>query len=208
MMRMGMVSTAHEQFKKLRMWSEAVDCLMIAERNIEATDMVQELIDEKPTPRLWCCLGDLENEMKHYETAWELSKHRFARAQRSMARIHFKKGRLAEAVDSFRAALAINPLHAEVWFTMGVAEMQLERFENGVTTFARCVVSMMITPKLGRTWLRATRGWANSIRPAHACMKRQSELEIAGKCLTASLAFASSSATSKVVSRACAASSS
>merc|ERR1719411_1434378 len=41
MMRMGMVSTAHEQFKKLRMWDEAIDCLMVAQRNVEALDLIK-----------------------------------------------------------------------------------------------------------------------------------------------------------------------
>ena len=36
------VSTAHEQFKKLRMWPEAVECLIIAERNVEAEDMLKD----------------------------------------------------------------------------------------------------------------------------------------------------------------------
>mmetsp|Transcript_66769 Transcript_66769/g.186223 ORF Transcript_66769/g.186223 Transcript_66769/m.186223 type:complete len:1019 (-) Transcript_66769:102-3158(-) len=139
MMRMGMVSTAHEQFKKLRMWPEAVDCLMVAERNVEAIDLVKELLAESPTPRLWCCLGDLEKEPKHYETAWELSNQRFARAQRSLGREHFQKGRIEKAVDSFRASLEINPLHAGVWFTMGVAEMRLERWDSALVTFARCI---------------------------------------------------------------------
>jgi len=40
--RPGMVSTAHEQFKKLRMWPEAVECLIIAEQNVEAEDMLKD----------------------------------------------------------------------------------------------------------------------------------------------------------------------
>ena len=40
--RPGMVSTAHEQFKKLRVWPEAVECLIIAERNVEAEDMLKD----------------------------------------------------------------------------------------------------------------------------------------------------------------------
>ena len=37
-----MVSTAHEQFKALRMWPEAVECLIVAERKVEAEDMVKD----------------------------------------------------------------------------------------------------------------------------------------------------------------------
>lgn len=37
-------------------------------------------------PRLWCALGDLTLKEEHYETAWQRSKHRSTRAQRSLAR--------------------------------------------------------------------------------------------------------------------------
>ena len=37
-------------------------------------------------PRLWCALGDLTLSDAHYETAWERSRRRSTRAQRSLAR--------------------------------------------------------------------------------------------------------------------------
>ena len=37
-------------------------------------------------PRLWCALGDLTLKDVHYETAWERSRQRSTRAQRSLAR--------------------------------------------------------------------------------------------------------------------------
>ncbi|CAK9009253.1 unnamed protein product [Durusdinium trenchii] len=119
MMRMGMVSTAHEQFKKLRMWPEAVECLIIAERNVEAEDMLKELIEKHPSPRLWCCLGDVMKDPQHYETAWELSKKRFARAQRSLGRYYFDKKQIAKSVEAFKLALDINPMYEGIWFTLG-----------------------------------------------------------------------------------------
>lgn len=139
MMKMGMVSTAHEQFKKLRMWPEAVDCLMVAERNVEAKEMVKELIAQAPTPRLWCCLGDLEKEPKHFLMAWEISNKRFARAQRSLGRHHFSKGELEKAIEAYKLALNINPLHADIWFSKGVAEMRLKRWDDATVTFNRCL---------------------------------------------------------------------
>mmetsp|Transcript_30003 Transcript_30003/g.75677 ORF Transcript_30003/g.75677 Transcript_30003/m.75677 type:complete len:960 (+) Transcript_30003:97-2976(+) len=169
MMRMGMVSTAHEQFKKLRMWPEAIDCLMVAERNVEAQDMVKELLAEHPTPRLWCCLGDLEKEPKHFETAWELSGKRFARAQRSLGRHYFSKGELEKAVDSFRLALDVNPLHSGIWFTMGVAQMRLQRWEDAVFTFSRCVG---IEDENSEAWanLAAVHSARGNLREARTCM--------------------------------------
>lgn len=98
MMRMGMVSTAHEQFKALRMWPEAVECLMVAERNVEAEDMIKEQLREQESPRLWCCLGDVEKDPRHWEKAWELSGKRFARAQRSLGRHYMMKGETEKAI--------------------------------------------------------------------------------------------------------------
>jgi len=169
MMKMGMVSTAHEQFKRLRMWPEAVDCLMVAERNVEAMDMVKELLEASPTPRLWCCLGDLEKEPKHFEKAWELSKHRFARAQRSLGRHFFGKGQLAEAIEAFKLAVAINPLHGGIWFTMGCCQMKLERYEEAVLTFIRCIG---VEDENAEAWanLAACHSALESHKEARTCM--------------------------------------
>mmetsp|Transcript_86306 Transcript_86306/g.244653 ORF Transcript_86306/g.244653 Transcript_86306/m.244653 type:complete len:590 (+) Transcript_86306:3-1772(+) len=169
MMRMGMVSTAHEQFMKLRMWPEAVDCLMVAGRNVEATDLVRGLLERSPSPRLWCCLGDLEKDPRHYERAWADSKHRFARAQRSLGRHLFAKGELAEAVGAFALALEINPLHAGVWFTMGCAQMRLERWDDAAVTFARC---LGVEDENCEAWanLAATHSARGNLREARRCM--------------------------------------
>ena len=43
-----------------------------------------ERLDVKPTPELWCLLGDLTEVPQHYLTAWDLSKRRYARAMRSL----------------------------------------------------------------------------------------------------------------------------
>jgi len=169
MMKMGMVSTAHEQFKKLKMWPEAVDCLMIAGRNVEATDMVKELLANEPNPRLWCCLGDLEKNPQHYETAWAASGNKFARAQRSLGQHHFRKGEIAKAIESFRQALAINPLHSSIWFTMGCGEMKLERWDDALMTFARC---LGIEDDHPEAWanLAAVHSARGSLREARTCM--------------------------------------
>jgi len=169
MMRMGMVSTAHEEFKKLRMWPEAVECLMIAERNVEAKEMVKDLLDKQPTPQLWCCLGDLEKDTKCYEKAWVLSKRRYARAQRSLGRELFTAGEMEKAVECFRLALEINPLHGGVWFTMGVAQIKLEDWGGAIQTFARC---LGIDDENNEAWanLAAAHSSAGNLKEAKNCM--------------------------------------
>jgi len=169
MMQMGMVSTAHEKFKKLRMWGDAVECLMAAGRNVEAVDMIKELLEQAPTPRLWCCLADLEKEPKYWEKAWELSGKRFARAQRSLGRHHFMKGDFSAAIDSFRAALQINPLFSQTWFTMGCAQMRLERWEDAYATFSRCLA---VDDENAEAWgnLAAVHVQRKCLREARTCI--------------------------------------
>jgi len=169
MMRMGMVSTAHEQFKALRMWPEAIDCLMVAERNVEALDLVKDLLEKGPSPRLWCCLGDLEKNHAHYETAWTLSGSRFARAQRSLGRHYFGKGDLPKAVDAFLLALDVNPLHEDIWFTCGCAQMRLERWDDAATSFSRCIG---VNDENSEAWanLAATHSARGKLQEARNCM--------------------------------------
>lgn len=169
-MRMGMVSTAHDKFKKLRMWSDAIDCLMIADRKVEALEMVRGLLEADPSPRLWCCLGDLEKEPAHYEKAWEMSGCRFARAQRSLGRFLLRKGHLAEAVDSFKLALDINPLHADIWFSCGCLQMKLERYEDAVYSFSR---SIGVEDENGEAWgnLAAVHVARGTLREARTCIE-------------------------------------
>jgi len=153
----------------LRLWQEAVDCLMIANRNVEALDMVKDLLEKDPSPKLWCCLGDLEKEPKHFEKAWELSKCRFAGAQRSLGRWYFNNKEIAKAVDAFQLALNVNPMHSGIWFTMGVAQMQLERWEDATQTFSRCIAT---DDENGQAWanLAAVHSARRNLKEARACM--------------------------------------
>jgi cytochrome c-type biogenesis protein CcmH/NrfG len=36
--------------------------------------------------KLWCVLGDIQQQEQHYEKAWQVSGQRSSRAQRSIAR--------------------------------------------------------------------------------------------------------------------------
>lgn len=140
MMKVGMVSTAFDQFKQLRMYTDAIDCLMCADRKAECLDLVNDLLEKQPTPRLWCALGDIETDrqLECYEKAWELSEQRNARAMRSLGRYHFTKNNTAKAVECFLKAVEINPLHSSIWFTCGVAQMKLERWDDAALSFCRC----------------------------------------------------------------------
>lgn len=138
MMKMGMVLTAFEHFEKLKMWPEAVDCLMVAGRKQQAIDLIRSLLNDQETPRLWCCLGDLEGDIAHYQKAWDLSSKRSGRAQRSLGHHYYKKGEMEKAVEHYGIAVLINTLHTNIWFNMGCAQMRLSRFLDAIVSFQRC----------------------------------------------------------------------
>ena len=87
-------------------------------------------------PRLWCALGDLTLSDAHYETAWERSRQRSTRAQRSLARsaqrekdfegvracpaLHCNVCQECHATAVFAVlVLGKTPLHSEGWLFLG-----------------------------------------------------------------------------------------
>lgn len=140
MMKMGMLLTAFAHFETLRMWPEAVDCLIVAEREEQALDLVKSLLKENETARLWCALGDLEENPAHYEKAWEISNHSSGRAMRSLGRYFFNKETYDRCIECYTLAVELNPLHTKVWFNIGCAQLRLLKYEDASKSFQQCVI--------------------------------------------------------------------
>ncbi|ORY29973.1 putative karyogamy-related protein [Naematelia encephala] len=104
--------------------------------------------------KLRCLLGDLtlssdaaskdpkaarEAAIGHYEAAWEVSKHTSSRAMRSLGTLRVAGHEYELAIPCFQAALAINPLYARSWFTLGVCFVRLARWSEARDAFRRQV---------------------------------------------------------------------
>uniref|UniRef100_A0A0G4FKR2 Uncharacterized protein n=1 Tax=Chromera velia CCMP2878 TaxID=1169474 RepID=A0A0G4FKR2_9ALVE len=139
MLRIGSVMSAFGVFEEMKMWEEAVECLAVAGRKEAALEILRKRLEESPTPALWCSLGDLQQDPGCYRKAWDLSKQRLARAQRSLGVFHFRRGQLEEAAAAFLLALEINPLHANSWFTCGCAQMKLGKWKEALRSFGQVV---------------------------------------------------------------------
>ncbi|KAL2267943.1 hypothetical protein VTJ83DRAFT_5220 [Remersonia thermophila] len=92
-------------------------------------------------PRLWCILGDLEDDASHYERAWEISGHRYARAQKSLGEHYLQRKDLARARDAYRKAVAVNRLSAEMWNRLGDISLRLGDFSEAADAFGRAIAS-------------------------------------------------------------------
>ncbi|GAA5857947.1 hypothetical protein JCM1840_000979 [Sporobolomyces johnsonii] len=162
-MSLGIVKSAMEIFTRLEMWEEVARCWMSLERPDRGVEIIRELLEggkaesdlvmnerkgaggrvfkggEKREAKLWCTLGELEREPKHYERAWEISGHSSSRAQRSLGAVYWSRNEFDKAKTALRLALAINPLFPRTWFMLGCCEMRLEDWAGAQEAFGRCV---------------------------------------------------------------------
>lgn len=105
-------------------------------------------------PRLFCILGDIENEPKHYERAWEISKRRYARAQKSLGEYYLQHKEWNEAREAYRKAVAVNRMNPELWNRFGDINLRLGDFAEAAEAFRRAIASAdnIVGGEEARTW--------------------------------------------------------
>lgn len=107
-------------------------------------------------PRLFCILGDLESDsaVEHYERAWEVSKHRYARAQKSLGEHYLAQKYWTKAREAYRLATSVNRLSPEMWNRLGDINLRLGEFEEAAESFTRAIGSSNDTAggEDARTW--------------------------------------------------------
>eukprot|EP00887_Chlorella_sp_A99_P004614 scaffold4.g4614.t1 len=147
---MGLVGAALELFEKLELWDCLIVCYRLLDKRVQAEQLIRRRLEATPNdPRLWCALGDLTLDDQDYLRAWERSGGRSARAQRSLARNALRRGDHAAAAGHWEAALALNPLHAEGWFSLGYCCIKEKQYERALQAFTR---SAQLEPENGEVW--------------------------------------------------------
>ncbi|KAI7488077.1 TPR-like protein [Hortaea werneckii] len=162
--QLGGLRSALEIYERLEMWAEAALCWAATEREDKAKNMIKKQLfhatigksdieadddetwegeERKPppmdAPRLYCILGDIDQDVSMYEKAWTVSKERYARAQRSLGRLYITKGDMVKAAEAYSKSLRVNQLNQQSWFALGCALLELAQFEKAVAAFGRCV---------------------------------------------------------------------
>ncbi|RAO66711.1 uncharacterized protein BHQ10_002723 [Talaromyces amestolkiae] len=161
---LGGLRTALDIYERLEMWAEVALCYAATEREEKAKAIVRRQLYEPtnadavdddneryegpelaqlPTdaPRLFCILGDIDSEPTMYERAWEVSGQRYARAQRSLARLYLKAQPPAyeKAEEAYKKSLKINPQNHSAWFALGCVQLNREQWFEAVESFTRTV---------------------------------------------------------------------
>ncbi|KAF9355748.1 hypothetical protein BGX26_006187 [Mortierella sp. AD094] len=149
-MALGVVRSALDIFERLELWEDVIACYQFLDQPEKAKTLCRELLEKNPThAKLLCIIGDLDSDPEKYKEAWEVSGHRFARAQRSLGAYYYKRQEHALAKDSYQLALKINPLFENSWFILGCIGMQLEDFDIAIDAFTRVV---SIDSSNGEAW--------------------------------------------------------
>ncbi|GBG32346.1 Tetratricopeptide repeat protein 27 [Hondaea fermentalgiana] len=145
----GAAGSALQIYEEVRLWEEAVDCLVMMEKRARAEKLVRERLAVQPSAHLMCVLGGLLQDEDWYRKAWEFSGKRHARAKREWALLAFNRGDLQESADHLQDALRINPLFPESWFRLGSCAMRLEQWKLARTAFAHVTRQ---DPDSGDSW--------------------------------------------------------
>lgn len=105
-------------------------------------------------PRLWCILGDIEDDPAHYARAWEISGKRFARAQRSLAEHYIQRKDFAAARDAYKAAVHVNRFSSEMWSRLGDIHLRLGEAPDAAEAFSRAISAAndVVGGEDARTW--------------------------------------------------------
>lgn len=149
-LRCQVFMSALNYFRELEMWDEVVTCYQLMDKPHKAELVVREQLQkEGETPYMLTSLADLTRKEEYYERAWEVSKGRYPRAKRTLGKICFDRGDFARSVEHLDQALAVHPLVATAWYLRGIACMRLERWEDAIQSFVRCVQQDM---EIGEAW--------------------------------------------------------
>lgn len=146
----GLMHDAMKIFESLELWNSLITCYLLLEKKAQCEALIQKRLEEEPdNPQLWCALGDVTLDLKFYHIAWERSKGRSVRSQRSLAHVSLKNGHFEEAAEHFENALKLNPIVSDDWFSLGYAYLKMGCDDKALLAFSRCT---QLDPEQGEAW--------------------------------------------------------
>ncbi|EQC37302.1 hypothetical protein SDRG_05523 [Saprolegnia diclina VS20] len=146
---LGVYNSALEIFQELEMWDEIVQCHQLLDQPKRAEAMVRQRLEVAPTPFMWCSLGDITDDVAHYETSWNVSNGRFARAKRSWARKLYEQGDIPAAIAHLQDATKVQPMYTQAWFFLGSLAMRMSQW---VVAFEAFTHAVQLSPDDGEAW--------------------------------------------------------
>jgi tetratricopeptide (TPR) repeat protein len=91
-------------------------------------------------PRLWCILGDLNQDPVCWQRAWDISKGRYARAQRTLGEYYTRIGDLGKAREAYMKATVVNRQNGETWSRLGDIDLRVGNWDGAVIAFQQSIM--------------------------------------------------------------------
>jgi len=135
----GMVDTGLEIFIRLHLWDDVITCYQRLGKHGQAEEVIRGQLKVRESAVLYCLLGDCTVDKQHYEKAWEFSKHRNARSQRSLGFWHLRRKEYEKSIPYFEKSLELNCLQPETAFSLGCACMTADKIQKAAKAFQSCV---------------------------------------------------------------------
>lgn len=174
-LRLGAARSAMDIFEELEMWNEVISALQLLEEPARARTLIRDRIAiEGETPELLCLMADLsesvEERIAGYTKCWEVSRGKFPKAKRQLAKISMDRRDFAGAIKHFRDALAVNPQYGFAWFRLGCCAIELGDWSQAQLAFTRCT---FLHPDDAEAWsnLAAACLKLNKLKEAHSAFK-------------------------------------
>lgn len=92
------------------------------------------------SPRLWCILGDLDQDPTCWQRAWEISKNRYARAQRTLGDYYSRTGDFEKARDAYMAATVVNRQNNDTWSRLGDIDLRVGNWDGAIVAFQQSIM--------------------------------------------------------------------
>ncbi|WIA10643.1 hypothetical protein OEZ85_010823 [Tetradesmus obliquus] len=172
---MGFVGAALRIFEGLEMWDQLILCYRLLDKKQVAQELVLQRLQANPDDaKLWCVLGDIQQQEAHYEKAWEVSSHRSSRAQRSIARSAMQRKEYTRAAAAYELALALNPLYPEAWFAQGYCYLRMGDNSKALQAFTKVT---HLEPDNGEAWTNLAAlwlqqgGWREALQASEQAVK-------------------------------------
>eukprot|EP00946_MAST-07B_sp_MAST-7B-sp1_P001144 g1144.t1 len=120
--------SALQLYTDLERWEQIVQCYLDLEEDKKALSLVKERLLVRPSPMLYCCLGELEDNDDHFRTAWKFSGNRYARALRLLAQRRHRAGDSDGALENYMESTSASPNNHACWWRIGDLAMRKERW--------------------------------------------------------------------------------
>ncbi|KAG5671578.1 hypothetical protein PVAND_001771 [Polypedilum vanderplanki] len=137
MVSLGLIKGALDIYLNTHQWENVIKCYTLLQLKHKAAEIIQQELEKKPTVKLYCLLGDANDDVTCYEKAWEFSKYRSGLAQKHWGMHFFGKVDYKEAIPHLQKSLEINSLQENLWLRLGYAALSIENYELASSAYIR-----------------------------------------------------------------------